>query len=152
MDLLEAPLPGREVCAADSPAPPVGVPLQPVADQETSHEEVQWSLLEMGASLGLDVWVAHNDRNRSFGGHAFQDAPRLKEALSRQFEPQVMSLIEHIDVLWMRGSRVEAAFEVEHTTTVSSRLLRMSDLITLHPNLMRSASPSSRLTPARRRS
>ncbi len=107
-----------------------------MANQETSHEEVQWNLLEMGASLGLDVWVARNDRNRSFGGHAFQDAPRLREALPRQFEPQVMSLIEHIDVLWLRGNRVEAAFEVEHTTAVYSGLLRMSDLITLHPNLM----------------
>ena len=90
----------------------------------------------MGASLGLDVWVARNDRNTSFGGHAFQDALRLREALPRQFEPQVMSLIEHIDVLWLRGNRVEAAFEVEHTTAVYSGLLRMSDLITLHPNLM----------------
>jgi hypothetical protein len=107
-----------------------------VANQETSHEEVQWNLLEMGASLGLDVWVARNDRNRSFGGRAFQDAPRLREALPRQFEPQVMSVIEHIDLLWLRGNRVEAAFEVEHTTAVYSGLLRMSDLITLHPYLM----------------
>ena len=44
-----------------------------------------------------------------------------------------MSLIEHIDVLWLRGNRVEAAFEVEHTAAVCSGLLRMSDLITLHP-------------------
>ncbi len=47
-----------------------------------------------------------------------------------------MSIIEHIDVLWLRGNRVEAAFEVEHTTAVYSGLLRMSDLVALHPNLM----------------
>jgi hypothetical protein len=41
----------------------------------------------MGASLGLDVWVARNDRNRSFAGHACLDAPRMREALLRQFEP-----------------------------------------------------------------
>ncbi len=102
--------------------PHAGVPngrpaQQPVADQETSHAEVQWSLLEMGASLGLDVWVARNDRNKSFDRHAFQDAPRLRESLPRQFEPQVMSLIEQ-------------------TTAVYSGLLRMADLVTLHPNLM----------------
>ena len=127
-------------------------PLAPVAGQETTHDQVQWTLLEMGASLGLDVWVARNDRSRSFAGHAFLDAPRLREALPRQFEPQVMSLIEHIDVLWLRGSRVEAAFEVEHTTAVYSGLLRMSDLITLRPNLMRSGCESSRPTRGRRRS
>ncbi len=47
-----------------------------------------------------------------------------------------MSLIEHIDVLWLRGNRVEAAFEIEHTTSVYSGLLRMADLVTLHPNIM----------------
>ena len=127
-------------------------PVAPAAEQETTHDQVQWTLLEMGASLGLDVWVARNDRNRSFDGHAFLDAPRLREALPRQFEPQVMSLIEHIDVLWLRGTRVEAAVEVEHTTAVYSRLLRMSDLITLRPNLMRSGCESSRPTRGRRRS
>ena len=76
----------------------------------------------------------------------------MREALPRQFEPQVMSLIEHIDVLWLRGNRVEAAFEVEHTTAVYSGLLRMSDLISLHPNLMRSACESSRPTGGGRRS
>ncbi len=58
-----------------------------------------------------------------------------------------MSLIEHIYVLWLRGNRLEAAFEVEHTTAVYSGLLRMSDLITLHPNLTRYVCESSR--PAR---
>jgi hypothetical protein len=48
----------------------------------------------------------------SFESVPSNDAPRLREALPRHFEPQVMSLIEHIDVLWLRGNRVEAAFEV----------------------------------------
>jgi hypothetical protein len=137
----ESESPGRQAAGGEAlvmevAALPAPVPLAPAAEQETTHDQVQWTLLEMGASLGLDVWVARNDRNRSFAGHGFLDAPRLREALPRQFEPQVMSLIEHIDVLWLRGNRVEAAFEVEHTTAVYSGLLRMSDLITLHPNLM----------------
>jgi len=112
--------------------PPIVLPR---ADHDITHDQVQWCLLEMGASLGLDVWVARNDRNKSFAGHAFQDAPRLRESLPHQFEAQVMTLIEHIDVLWLRGNRVEAAFEIEHTTSVYSGLLRMADLVTMSPNI-----------------
>jgi type II restriction enzyme len=33
-----------------------------------------------------------------------------------------------IDVLWLRGAHVEAAFEVEHTTTIYSGIVRLLDL------------------------
>lgn len=113
--------------------PPV---ILPRANDDISHDQVQWCLLQMGASLGLDVWVARNDRSKSFADHVFQDAPRLRESLPQQFETKVMTLIEHIDVLWLRGNRVEAAFEIEHTTSVYSGLLRMADLVTMSPNIM----------------
>lgn len=136
-----------------SPEPPLTAPARLVALPELAddaafdepeehegvgltHEAVQWCLLEMGASLGLDVWVARNDRSKSFGEHVFQDAPRLRDSLPHQFEAQVMKLVEHIDVLWLRGNKVEAAFEIEHTTAVYSGLLRMSDLVTMSPNIM----------------
>jgi hypothetical protein len=40
-----------------------------------------------------------------------------------------------IDVLWLKGNTIIAAFEVECTTSVYSGLLRMSDLLALQPNL-----------------
>ncbi|HEV2437676.1 MAG TPA: response regulator transcription factor [Verrucomicrobiae bacterium] len=43
--------------------------------------------------------------------------------------------IELIDVLWLKGNSIVAAFEVECTTSVYSGLLRMSDLLALQPNL-----------------
>jgi hypothetical protein len=43
--------------------------------------------------------------------------------------------IELIDVLWLKGNSILAAFEVEATTSVYSGLLRMSDLLALQPNL-----------------
>jgi len=103
-------------------------------DSGLSHESIQLLLLEMGARLGLDVWVATNDRGKSVDGEAFASLPRLRDTLPTQFDPRVMKIIEHIDVLWLRGNGVEAAFEIEHTTSVFSGLLRMSDLVTLHPN------------------
>ena len=99
-----------------------------------THDSIQLTLLQMGAGLGLDVWVARNDRGKVVEGEAFASLPRMREALPHQFDPQVTRIIEHIDVIWLRGNGIEAAFEIEHTTSIYSGLLRMADLITLHPN------------------
>jgi hypothetical protein len=40
-----------------------------------------------------------------------------------------------IDVLWLQGDAIIAAFEVEHTTAIYSGLLRMSDLVSMQPNI-----------------
>jgi hypothetical protein len=43
--------------------------------------------------------------------------------------------IELIDVLWLRGNAIVAAFEIECTTSIYSGLLRMADLNAMQPNL-----------------
>ncbi len=45
-------------------------------------------------------------------------------------------IISLIDVLLLKGTKaVAAAFEIEHTTSIYSGLLRMSDLVALSPNI-----------------
>jgi predicted RNA-binding protein len=100
-----------------------------------THEEIQWLLLKLGSDLGLDVWVARNDLNKSFNGHAFKDIPRLKSELPVRFEAAVKRIVELIDVLWLQNKTILAAFEVEHTTAIYSGLLRMADLISMQSNL-----------------
>ncbi len=101
----------------------------------TPHEEIQWLLLKLGSDIGLDVWVARNDRGREVNGHQFADIPRLRDELPRQFDDATNRTIELIDVLWLKGNAIVAAFEVESTTSIYSGLLRMSDLISMQPNL-----------------
>lgn len=101
----------------------------------TTHEEIQWLLLKLGSEMGLDVWVARNDKNRGFQGKSFQDIPRLRRDLPRQFDEATNKTIELIDVLWLQGDAFVAAFEVEHSTSVYSGLLRMSDLVSMQPNI-----------------
>lgn len=38
-------------------------------------------------------------------------------------------------MLWLRGDSILSAFEIEHTTSIYSGLLRLSDLVTLQPNI-----------------
>lgn len=85
--------------------------------------------------MGLDVWAARNDRNRQFDGNRFTDLSRLKSELPLQFDEAANKTIELIDVLWLKGNAIIAAFEIESTTLIYSGLLRMSDLISMQPNL-----------------
>ncbi len=109
---------------------------EPAAETTGSpHDEIQYLLLKLGSDMGLDVWVARNDRGRQFNGTAFQSIPNMRDELPRQFDEATNRTIELIDVLWLQGDAIVAAFEVEHTTAIYSGLLRMSDLVSMQPNI-----------------
>lgn len=101
----------------------------------TRHTEIQHALLTLGSEMGLDLWVARNDRNRTWNGSALGSIPGIISELPTQFNEATNRTIELIDVLWLKGNSILAAFEVECTTSVYSGLLRMSDLLALQPNL-----------------
>ena len=111
-----------------------GPPGRP-SGHRTQHTETQFRLLELGADMGLDVWVARNDRSKSYGGRVLGEMPRMLDELPTQFNEVTNRTIELIDVLWLKGNSIVAAFEIECTTSVYSGLLRMSDLMALQPNL-----------------
>jgi len=111
-------------------------PSVPTEDKEPSdHEEIQWLLLKLGSDMGFDVWVARNDRGRQFKGQHFAKVLKLKSELPLQFDEATNRTIELIDVLWLKGNAIVAAFEIESTTSIYSGLLRMADLISMQPNL-----------------
>ncbi|MGF7118023.1 EVE domain-containing protein [Methanobacterium oryzae] len=101
----------------------------------TLHTEIQWLLLKLGNDMGLDVWAARNDRGKEFNGHYFADLPNIIDELPLQFDETTNKTIELIDVLWLKGNSITAAFEIESTTSIYSGLLRMSDLIAMQPNI-----------------
>jgi hypothetical protein len=108
---------------------------QEVVKEPAAHTEIQWLLLKLGADMGFGVWVARNDRSRSFDGHRFSELPALKSSLPLQFDDATNRTIELIDVLWLDRNAYVAAFEIESTTSIYSGLLRMADLVAMQPNL-----------------
>lgn len=98
-------------------------------ESDRTHTEVQGWLRDLGRAPGYDVWIASNDRSREYG------AGRLGDGCLRVLPPAVDSspgadAIRLIDVLWVHpdAGRVAAAFEVEHTTSIHSGIVRMLDL------------------------
>lgn len=101
----------------------------------TRHTEIQHTLLALGADMGFNVRVARNDRSKSWQGVMLGEMPGMIDELPTQFNEATNRTIELIDVLWLKGNSIVAAFEVECTTAIYSGLLRMSDLLALQPNL-----------------
>ena len=126
----EEPVENKEIGALAAPASSTVEPTE-----TSAHVEIQWLLLKLGSDMGLDVWVAKNDRNKTYKGQAFGSISRLKEKLPVKFDEPTTRTIELIDVLWLKGNSIQAAFEVESTTSIFSGLLRMSDLISMQPNI-----------------
>ncbi len=94
-----------------------------------THTEIQGWLRDLGSALGFSVWVASNDRNRPYGRGRLGDGC-LTDLPGWVSGSNARESIRLIDVLWLSGTgeRVEAAFEVEHSTSIYSGIVRMLDL------------------------
>ena len=96
---------------------------------DRTHTEVQGWLRDLGRALGFDVWIAANDRNRPYS------AGRLCDGCLASLPPAIETApgadaVRLIDVLWLERAdgRVAGAFEVEHTTSIYSGIVRLLDL------------------------
>ncbi len=91
-------------------------------------------LANIGAQMGLNIWIPRSDRTAVLGEWSSEHRPIL-ETLPLNYDETTIKTIEQIDVLWLRGRAIVRAFEVEHTTSIYSGILRMADLLALQPNM-----------------
>jgi len=95
---------------------------------------IQAMLARIGETMGFKIWLPRNDRNAAL--HAWTPKPgTVLDALPLSYDDTTLKTIEQIDVLWLKGRSIVRAFEVEHTTSVYSGILRMADLLALQPNM-----------------
>jgi predicted RNA-binding protein len=95
---------------------------------------IQALLADIGARMGMTIWIPRSDRSAVIGEREVQP-DTVAERLPLNYDDVTLSTIENIDVLWLRGRSIVRAFEVEHTTSIYSGILRMADLIALQPNM-----------------
>jgi len=101
---------------------------------EFAHGQVQTLLGSIGVNRGYDVWIPSSDRckldwNLTVPFDCVNDLPSCYE--------QVFHIIKQVDVLWVKrgSSDISALFEVEHSTSIYSGLLRFNDLHLTQPRL-----------------
>jgi len=121
----------------------VSVPEDSAAAEDVEPQEeiigresirIQALIASIGAQMGLAIWLPRADRGAVL--RQWESAPHeLLDRLPLNYDDTTLRTIEQIDVIWLRGRSIVRAFEVEHTTSVYSGILRMADLLALQPNM-----------------
>jgi len=109
---------------------------EPEPERTTVRESIQIQALiaGIGDRMGLSIWLPRADRGAVLS--ELKTKPNnLLDRLPLNYDDTTLRTIEQIDVLWLRGRSIVRAFEVEHTTSVYSGILRMADLLALQPNM-----------------
>ncbi len=103
---------------------------------ELSHSQVQTMLANVGKLKGYDVFVPAGDVGRLDWSLAAKF--QTMSSIPTGFE-SVRSALAEVDVTWVETGRnaIAAMFEVEHTTTVYSGLLRFNDILLTIPGVSR---------------
>ncbi len=97
------------------------------SDGET-HTAIQGLLRDLGRDLGFQVHIATNDRTRRYGEGALGDGCLPNLGVAHEQLPGA-DAVRLIDVVWLDSDgRIAAAFEVEHTTSIYSGIVRLLDL------------------------
>ncbi|MFH2011742.1 MAG: hypothetical protein ABIJ37_03405 [Pseudomonadota bacterium] len=96
----------------------------------SQHLEMQWKLINLGKKTGSKVWVPKNDQKKIVDTYGYTD---FEQEFSSGIDLQA-KYVENIDVIWKEEFRIDAAFEIEHSTGIYSGLLRFSDLKIVAPN------------------
>lgn len=99
-----------------------------------SHSQVQTLLGAIGAAKGFHIWIPQNDRRAL--DWSLVSRFEMANMLPLVYE-SVCAIAEQVDVIWFnKGSgHVQALYEVEHSTTIYSGLLRFNDIHLVAPSL-----------------
>lgn len=116
----------------------VTIPPNKVADDVMPYDEneisahvgMQWKLINLGKKAGSKVWVPKNDQKKIVESFGYND---FEHEFSSGIDLQA-KYVENIDVIWKEEFKIDAAFEIEHSTSIYSGLLRFSDLKIVAPN------------------
>lgn len=98
------------------------------------HTKAQSQLITLGRLCGCSVWIATNDKGRSYRGRLLSENC-LKSLPKMGLSDEAARRIALIDVIWLKQQSPVCAFEIETSTSVYSGLLRMSDLLSVVPAL-----------------
>jgi hypothetical protein len=99
-----------------------------------THCQVQSLLSAIGFAKGNDVWCPQSDRP-GLDWTVAEKCP-LHNTLPPRYKA-VEPVLSEVDVVWMKrgAGDLTALFEVEHTTTVYSGLLRFNDIHLIAPDI-----------------
>ena len=101
------------------------------------HSQIQGALAEIAKAMGMRAWLAVEDHGIRYNGRVITEYPFIVRDLRNERSinnyPDAMDVAKHIDCMYFNGG-LPFAFEVEHTTGVTSGLTRMLSFKNHGPN------------------
>jgi hypothetical protein len=100
-----------------------------VKEDVSTHTKMQYYLIKIGINKGYDIWIAQNDSNKYYESFYFSE--NTLSDLPSFTQPKTLAIAKFVDVVWFKKNTANPVrfFEIEHTTSIYSGLLRLNDII-----------------------
>ncbi len=108
------------------------LPIPPKIKEINNHSEAEFILLKLGQVLGYDTYSP--DRNKEAYGQKLEDLISFDE-IPQYTTPSLLDTIKNIDVIWFEDEFPVYCFEIEHTTGVTTGLVRLANVSQLNTKL-----------------
>jgi len=98
-------------------------------------------LAEVGKAQGYDIWIGRREQSDPLAEAFPNREGELRQYISRSsltglVNAQNVEEVEWIDILWLEGNLLKAAFEIESTTSMTEALKRGSNIDSSVPKYM----------------
>jgi hypothetical protein len=106
--------------------------------RESQHNEVLALLAEIGKALSFKIWIGKKEQSEFANGLAGHK--KLSEYVNSKLDSitnaENRKTIQGIDLLWIRGNKIVSSFEVEFSTSMTSGLVRGSNMDSAVPKYL----------------
>jgi len=106
--------------------------------RESQHNEVLAILAEIGKGLGFKIWIGKKEQSEFADGLAGHK--KLSEYVNAKLDSitnaENKKTIQGIDLLWIKSNKVVSSFEVEFSTSMTSGLVRGSNIDSTVPKYL----------------
>ncbi|MBU0763223.1 MAG: hypothetical protein KJ607_00145, partial [Bacteroidetes bacterium] len=108
---------------------------------EKEHTTIIALLAEIGTKAGYKILVGKIEQNHELDSPRLKKTGKLKQYMTysnplKLMDIQNPDIVADIDLLWIMNDKIEYAFEVECTTSMTSALQRGSNLVTAVKKVM----------------
>ena len=106
--------------------------LKPEIQQRVNqHSEILAILALIGKKKGHNIWIGKREQRERDSGLVAKGKTLIEYMTLKQLKvdnASNQSVIENIDLIWIKGKEIKAIFEIESTTTMTSALMRGSNV------------------------
>ena len=94
----------------------------------TEHDTQIGRLAEIGIKLGYDIWIGSVEQGHFYNEKPLSSLMQNNNLSIENYNQDQLNEIKQIDLIWYKNKKIEAIFEVEHSTSIISALRRGSQI------------------------